>query len=389
MKILITVPTYYPRKDGVQKVTQYLAEGLANKGNEVTVITTNKGVNNPEEMYNGVKIKRINLYTKFGFYIGNKKEYKMLIDDKANNCDVMINVCTQNVFTDVILKNIGKYKCKKILYMHGMFDFKFHKVNFSSITSVVNKLWKEVRWSLYYNLNGKYFKKYNVVTQLHERDYGNIFFKKKYNIDSIIIENAADDEFFEKKTLPEFEKPFDKYLIYVANYDDNKNQKLAIKEFLKSDIDKNIGLVLIGSNKNSYYNMLDREIITLRNKFGLTPTEKPIKMLYDVDRNLVSSYVSNAYLYLMTSKSEKYPMSIVESMACGIPYICTNVGIVKYFVGGVVSNQNDINYWIEKLTKYEILRNEMSKLCITYAQENFKVKNKIKLLEKCIDVISK
>ena len=39
MKIVFTVHTYYPNKDGVQYVTQYLAEGLAKLGHDITVIT--------------------------------------------------------------------------------------------------------------------------------------------------------------------------------------------------------------------------------------------------------------------------------------------------------------------------------------------------------------
>ena len=40
MKIIFTVNTYYPYKDGVSVVTQYLAEGLAQKGHEVLVMTS-------------------------------------------------------------------------------------------------------------------------------------------------------------------------------------------------------------------------------------------------------------------------------------------------------------------------------------------------------------
>lgn len=381
MKILITVSTYYPKKDGVQKVTQYLAEGLVNKGHDVTVITSNKDEKVYSEIHNGVNIKRINLYTKFGFYFGNKKEYIKLIDEEAKKCDVMINVCTQNAFTDIILKKIGMFKCKKILYMHGMFDFHFHKIDFTSIASTVNKLWKEIRWGIYYKLNGKYFKKYDAITQLHEKDYGNEFFKRKYGINSIIIENAADNDFFEKKTLKDFKKPFDKYLIYVANYNDGKNQKLAITEFLKSNIENEIGLVLIGSQKNKYYDELKKLIIKERKKYNLSDDEKPIKLLYEIDRNLISSYVSNAYLYIMTSKSEKYPISIVESMAAGIPYISTDVGIVKYFFGGVVSNKNDICYWIERLVKNENIRNQLSNVCENYAKNIFRIDDKVELLK--------
>ena len=370
MKILVTVSTYFPRKDGVAKVTQYLSEGLVKKGNKVTIITTNKHVDKEFENINGVEIKRVNLYTKFGLYIGDKNKYKQMIFEECKKCDVMINVCTQNAFTDLILKDIDKFNCKKILYLHGIFDFKFSKINFSSFTSIINKFWKEIRWFFYYRLNGKYFKKYDAVTQLHEKDYGNIYFKKKYNINSIIIENAADQEFFDKKTIKNFVKPFEKYIILVANYDDRKNQKLAISEFLKTDIDKNIGLVLIGSRRNKYYEMLEKYIITEKKKLNLSVDEKPIKMLYGVDRTLVSSYVSNAYLYLMTSKWEAYPISILETM-----------------VGGITANKNDINYWIKRLVESEKLRNELSNVCISYANENFKIDDKVEILNKLINKI--
>lgn len=385
MKVLITVSTYYPRKDGVQNVTEYLAEGLVKKGHQVTVVTTDKNINNEYEVHNGVIIKRIDLYTKFGFYVGKIRKYKELINIETNNCDVMINVCTQNAFTDVILKNIENYKCKKILYVHGIFDFRFYKVNFSSLKSIINKIWKEIRWFFYYKLNGKYFKKYDKVIQLHEKDYGNIYFNKNYNINSVIIENAAENEFFERKTIDNFNKPFDKYIIYIANYDDNKNQKLAIEEFLKSNIDSKIGLVLMGSKKNEYYNYLEKLILKLRKKYKLKENEKQIKMLYDIDRKLVSSYVSNAYLYLMTSKLEKFPISIVETISCGVPYICTDVGIVKFFLGGIVSKKEDINYWINTLVNNVEYRDKLSNLCTYYAKEKFLIEDKVKILDEIIN----
>ena len=39
MKIVVAVMSYYPHEGGVQTVTKYLAEGLAEKGHEVVVMT--------------------------------------------------------------------------------------------------------------------------------------------------------------------------------------------------------------------------------------------------------------------------------------------------------------------------------------------------------------
>ena len=44
MKILISTYTYFPSLDGVSHVTQYIAEGLAKKNWDITVITTKKKI---------------------------------------------------------------------------------------------------------------------------------------------------------------------------------------------------------------------------------------------------------------------------------------------------------------------------------------------------------
>ncbi len=384
MKILFTVSTYYPKNDGVANVTKYLAEGLVKLGHQVTVITSNKNELTSNEKYNGVDIIRVNLKTKAGLYFGDKNEYRKMILYYSKMVDIIINVSTQQAFTDIILRDIPKYECKTMLYKHDMFDFRFKKNDFISFKTTINKLWKEIRWFIYYNKNGKYFKKYDCVTELHKKCYGYNFFKRKYNIEQFIIENAADDEFFNKSFDKDFKKPFSKYILYVANYLDMKNQKLAIDEFLRSDIDKTIGLVLIGSSKNNYYNFLKRYITNVKEKLYLKENEKPILMLHNIKRELIPAYVSNSYLYLMTSKVERFPISLIESMACGVPFISTNVGIVKYLPGGIVANNSDINYYISQLANDNTYRSLLGNIGHKYAEKSFKKDAKVKDLEALI-----
>lgn len=105
-------------------------------------------------------------------------------------------------------------------------------------------------------------------------------------------------------------------------------------------------------------------------------------MLTDVDRNLISSYVSNSLIYLLSSKEEKFPVSIIESMAVFVPFISTDVDIVKYLLGGVVSNQEDISYWIEKLYYDDELRSDLGRIGNKYASKHMRIKDKVDLLEK-------
>lgn len=69
MRILVTVNTFYPKLDGVQAVTDYLTTGLAKKGHQITVITTMSPGLPKEEFYKGIKIIRVNVYTKYALYL--------------------------------------------------------------------------------------------------------------------------------------------------------------------------------------------------------------------------------------------------------------------------------------------------------------------------------
>lgn len=386
MKIIFTVNKYKPNLDGVQFVTSYLAEGLVKKGHDVSIVTSihTRIPSKEEEVIEGVNVYRKDIRTSHTFHIGNKKEYQKFILELSKNADCLINVGSQSPFTDWLFDIFDEIKIPKILYLHSIWDFKYHKENFDSLRSICFKVWANIRWKLYYTFNKKIFAKYDKIVQLHKKDYSYEFFKKKYGIDSCIIENAAANDFFDDKINPKFEKPFDKYLIYVANYIDRKNQILAVDAFLKSNIDENIGLVLIGSSKTNYYDKLVKYIDFCRRKYNLSATQKPIKVLYNIDRELISSYVKKSNLYLLTSKDEKYPISIIESMAASIPYISTDVGVVKYLPGGITSSWKDLKFWIEELLNDETLRKDMGICGKNFALKNMTIDKKVDQLEKII-----
>lgn len=387
MKIIFTVNKYKPNLDGVQFVTSYLAEGLAKRGHDVSIVTSiyTRIPSSEEEVIEKVKIYRKEIKTSHTFHIGDKKGYQKFMLELSNDADCLINVGSQSPFTDWLFDVLDDIKIPKILYLHSIWDFKYHKENFDSLKSLTFKMWANLRWKFYYLFNKKIFLKYDKVIQLHKKDYSYEFFKKKYNIESYIIENAADEDFYNSYVHKDFVKPFDKYLIYVANYIDRKNQVLAVDEFFKANIDDKIGLVLIGSSYNDYCKELIKHIDFCRKKYKYTESQKPIKVLYDVDRNLISSYVKNASLYVLTSKDEKYPISIVESMASSIPYISTDVGIVKYLPGGVVSSWDDIHFWIEELLNDDTLRHDLGICGKNYAMKHMAIDNKVIQLESLIE----
>ena len=65
-------------------------------------------------------------------------------------------------------------------------------------------------------------------------------------------------------------------------------------------------------------------------------SNKSVEFITGQPRLVTESYIKNAYALLSSSKSEKYPVIISEAMANGIPFISTDVGIVKHLPGGVI-----------------------------------------------------
>ena len=384
-RIVFTVNTYYPLNDGVQFVTQYHAEELAQKGYDVYVITSGSD-NLEEETHNGVKIIRLNIKTKNTIYYGNKKEYRSLISSLVQNHGdtVLINVCAQSPFTDWCFPLMKHIKCLKVLYMHGMYDMKWHCWDISNPSVFVHKVWNNFRWGLYYLFTmRKFVKRYDKVVNLHEFDLGTIFFKKKYKIDSNIIQNAADDVFFQNSKEKKLNQ---KYIVNVSNYMPRKNQKKCLELFYSIENPNDYGLILIGSKKNNYYDNLIKIKKELEAKKGV----RNVQILCDISRSETIDYIKDASIYLSTSKWEAYPISIVEAMACGVPFVSSNVGCIKFFPGGIVANSDsEFLYWLNILTAEDDVRETIGEAGKCFAQKTMTIANKSKELEEIINSYGK
>lgn len=389
MKVIVTCHSYYPNNDGVQFVTQYLCEGLVKKGHEVQVVTNYYKNRNMvyEEEYNGVKIIRINAFTKHTIHFGEKKKYISLIKKLANKNDIMINVCTQCATTDWLLNELKNIKIPKILYLHSIWDFRWRKDDFSSINALFSKFFCNFRWRIYYSINKNKFKLYNCVTQLHKMDYTTLYFKKKYNINSLVMENAAEDVFFDQTVDDSLKLP-KKYILNVSNYAKRKNQEKCLELFFEADIPEDWSLILIGSQKNKYYDNLKSKYDNLQQKFK---KKKNVLFLFGINRSQISTYVKRSKIYLMTSKWEAFPISLVEAMASKVPFISSDVGIVKYLSGGVVcSKNNEYLYWINEFVSDDEKRLQYGTLGNMEAKKKYKIEEKVNQFEKIvIDLVKK
>lgn len=372
MNFLITVHTYYPRKDGVQFVTQYLAEGLASRGHSVTVLTSDADLFGEEECINGVSIRRFCIRTKAGIYFGDRLKYRSWVLDNIERFDILINSCTQSATTDWLFPIFAKLNVPKILHLHSIYKIGFSRDDFKTVRDIASKTWLNLRWGYYYAKNAQCFKSYNRVLQLHEHDYANDFFRKKYGIESIVFENAAQNELFEMTA--ELEKP---YALMVANYSDRKNQAAAVDLFAKAEL-AGWRLVLVGSEENSYYDSLASKVKELK----ASAPDLDIRLLKKVSREETLELIRGASISLLTSKWEGFPIFIVESMASGVPYISTEVGIVQYLPGGFAcGTEADFIAKLRQMASSKNMRYKLGREGRRYACDHFRIESKVLELE--------
>lgn len=379
MKIVFATHSYYPKKNGVQAVVGYLAEGFAKKRHSVTVLTQTYGDAPSFEKHNGVHINRIKIGSWHGIHYGEKKKYQEVVSKVAEHTDVFICVCLLTPETDFLLDSLAYLKCKKVLYVHGMPELNFSTFILNSPAVFFNWIFKNLLWRPYLHLQAKHFRKFDVICHLHDQDSAYAYFEKHRIGRNVSIMNAADDVFFIRnyqfiKNLPE------NYVIDVANYSKRKNQLKIMRAFYMAKTD-GYSLIFIGSKKNRYYNLLVKK----KKKLARTYGEKDVRLYYNVPRELISSYVGKAAFALHGSTWEAFPISIIEYMAAAIPFISTDVGIVRYLPGGIIKKtENDFAHGITEFIDKERLRKDFGKKAASYAYSELSIEGKVNQLEAII-----
>lgn len=391
MNILFTVQHYYPFMSGVPVVVRYLAEGLQNKGHKVSIATTWLEGLSEQESLEGVDIYRFKLYeSKTRGYFGDIEKFIQFV--KTFNCDVIINECTQCVTTDLLLKHLCELKPYKILHSHGFSGLTLSPIKkMSTFKHTLGNTYNWLKWKRYYTWFYKYMIKYDKLLCLSYVDSGKSYMDKYAGDKVEILQNAANDIFFKNKTqhsaLSKY-VDFDgsDYIISVANYTAVKNQKMIMEAFYRANVNK-CELVLIGSQKTSFYYMLNSLKKKLDGKYGF----KRIHILTGVDRNDLPSIIEHAKVYLVSSTFEEYSISIIEAMSRAVPFISTDVGNAKILPGGIVIHTvSEMANEIERLLTNEEERIELGQLGKMYANKYCTESGAVNKLEEIlVEVVNK
>lgn len=386
MNITFSTFTYYPSRNGVALVTQYLAEGLADKGHRVTVICDSECASNCVEIINKVNIVRFDAQKEYEKHIRRKNKIKdvyldLIIQSKP---DAFICVCTQTWTIDWLKNSLEKIKCKKILYTHGFSGLYGYsgEMNNRMIYSL-KKLKHRIKWDLYYSALQTTLGQFDYITHLsvanksysYLRDIG---FKK-----NVIIGNGVEELFFnnpvcerDKTASRESNKKI--RFIYVSNYGKGKNQKQLLRSFYEMKTD-NTELLMIGTEANQYY----RELIELKNELEENEHSlRKVRILTGLSRSEISDLMSDSDVCVIPSLMEACSLALLEAAAKGMPIISYNVGNAHLVPGVVVINEfEELPYVMDALAEFPLLRVKAGETARLYAEKNARISTQVEKLE--------
>lgn len=293
MRILYITPRYYPHVGGVEYVVKSVAERLAKKGHEVTVLCGGESIDSPkEEWVNEVHVIRWPVWSPGNAYHipRMRSELKIRILDSVKSYDVVHFHSVHSVLSMYSLNMLRNSSVCKVLtpYYHGTGHTVFRRV-----------LW--VGWRSYVRRLLRFVDIIHTVSKLEAQ-----LVKKDFNVDAVPIENGVDEWVLNVGWTPS------NYVMYSGRVEKYKNiHRLAnIVKILNTKHGFDLELRIYGSGP--HLNQVNNYLRKIKIKYSINqpqPFEKYIETL------------SRASLFGLLSKKESYPQTINEANAVGVPAI--------------------------------------------------------------------
>lgn len=200
-------------------------------------------------------------------------------------------------------------------------------------------------------------------------------FKNLYHENLLLIHNFFDFNSNDINETKIIAKPFN--ILWVRSFDPIYNPMMAIKVVeLLIKKHPNIFLYMVGPDKKKYKSVIERYVVS---------NNLPVFFTGKLEKEEIYSLIKSCHLFINTSNIDNFPVSILESMAFGLPVISTNVGgiseMIKNETDGCLVSINDVEkmaFYIEKVLNDELFFNKLSRNSIQKVElfrwENIKQK---------------
>lgn len=361
MKIIFCVEYYYPSVGGAQEVVRQIAERLASRNHDVTVVTT-KIESRDFASHRGVKIVEFNLSgNRVKGIVGDVAEYhNFLLTAKA---DLIFFYAAQQWTFDAAWEILPRINAKKVLVPCGYSGLLLRS------------------YAGYFNEMPAILGKFDAVVY-HAESYRDIDFAKAHGLrNSVVIPNGAAGEEFEVEPNSQFRKSegMEEHavvLLTVGTATGLKGHSELVRAFGLADFGKRQALLVLNGNqpqRKSHRSHMWR-LLELIRSVGLGGTARRLAEMafvflggrlrrgssidawithinqghcgnkrvlrVDLARDQLIQVYLQSDLFVFASNIEYSPLVLYEACAASLPYLTVPVGnaaeIVAWTGGGEI-----------------------------------------------------
>ena len=301
MKVVIIIPTLGIA--GAEVMCKNLAIGLKKKKIEVVLISLYniKSILAKEIAEDGIKIIFLNKHIGFDWTMTGK--IKEIL--KAENPDVVHTHLDCLKYSAIAAAQLDMNNC--VHTIHNIAEKES-----PAITRIINKI---------------IFKRLNVIpvalSEEIQESVANVYKLNKKNV-PVVYNGINLNKFIPKDS---YQSKGKMRFVHVGRFAEQKNHKLLIDafyEFLQNE--KNAELILIGKGE------LQKKV-----KKQVCDYQIESNVIFMGERTDVAEILHMADVFLLPSKYEGMPISIIEAMGTGLPIIATKVGGVPSMIQNNIS----------------------------------------------------
>ncbi len=138
------------------------------------------------------------------------------------------------------------------------------------------------------------------------------------------IDSASFNSILESETRASHEKK-EKLLLNIGNFEPVKGQDILLRAFAQLSIKQsNVRLIIVGRDKGF--------LSTLRSMANELAISEKVSFIEDVPHEEIAKFYRMADVFILPSRSEGFPLVILEAAAFGLPAVSARVGGVPELI---------------------------------------------------------